>query len=47
MTIETDYAKCDDDDNDPMFSMHLDLDDLANLNTITREALNKWRMDVS
>lgn len=41
------FREHDDDDNDPMFSIYLDLDGLDHLDTITREALNKWRMDLS
>jgi hypothetical protein len=41
------FREFDDDDNDPMFSIYLDVDGLDYLNTVTREALNKWREDES
>jgi hypothetical protein len=37
------FREFDDDDNAPMFSIYLDVDGLDYLDTITRDALNKWR----
>ena len=39
------FREFDDDDNAPMFSIYLDVDGLDYLDTITRDALNKWRSE--
>jgi hypothetical protein len=41
------FREFDDDDNDPMSSIYLDVDGLDYLDTMTRAALNKWRLDES
>lgn len=39
------FREFDDDDNAPMFSIYLDVDGLDYLDTIMRDALNKWRSE--